>query len=59
MEKSPQAFEIAQNGDGDLHLEEVRVGKVRDLEAAKARSISRQAELAWELQNIRKWCLTF
>jgi hypothetical protein len=54
MEKSSQTFEIAQNGDEDWRLEELRVGKVRDLEAAKARSISRQAELAWELQDIRK-----
>jgi hypothetical protein len=37
MEKSSQAFEIAENGDGDWRLEELRVGKVRDLEAASAR----------------------
>jgi hypothetical protein len=54
MEKSSQAFQIAENGDGDWRLEELRVGKVRDLETASARNISRQAELAWELQNIRK-----
>jgi hypothetical protein len=45
MEKARQAFEIAKNGDGDWRLEELRVGKVRDLEVAKARS--RQAELAY------------
>jgi hypothetical protein len=59
MEKSSQAFEIGQNSDGDWRLEELQVGKVRDLEAGNDRSISRHAELAWELQDIRKWRLTF
>jgi hypothetical protein len=44
MEKSPQAFEIAKNRDGDLH----QLGRVRVPRRGEARDMSKQSEAGLE-----------